>query len=106
MGTDTITYRRTELYEQVWAEPVRTVAKRYGVSDVALGKVCRRLKVPLPGLGYWTRVRLGQFVPRPPLPPLSDGGPSEIVHERWKPRTESPATTAEPSEPPITVPQE
>jgi len=34
---DTITYRRSELYEEVWKEPVRTVAKRYGVSDVALG---------------------------------------------------------------------
>lgn len=39
---DTITYRRAELYEQVWAEPVRVVAKRYGVSDVALGTICRK----------------------------------------------------------------
>src|SRR2546426_612758 len=99
---DSITYRRSELYEQVWKEPVRTVAKRYGVSDVALGKICRKLSVPLPGMGYWTRIRLGQKIPRPPLPELPDGAPSEIAHEKWRPRQSLPP--AEPSEPPIVVP--
>ena len=42
-------YDRDVLYEQVWAEPVRDVAKRYGVSDVALAKACRRLSVPAAG---------------------------------------------------------
>lgn len=40
--SDTITYRRADLYEQVWAEPVRVVAKRYGVSDVAPRRICRK----------------------------------------------------------------
>ena len=42
-------YDRDVLYEQVWAEPVRDLAKRYGVSDVALAKACRRLSVPAAG---------------------------------------------------------
>ena len=46
-------YERTRLYEEVWARPVRTVARGYGVSDVALAKICKRLQVPLPGRGYW-----------------------------------------------------
>ena len=29
-------YEREKLYEEVWAEPVKIVASRYGVSDVAL----------------------------------------------------------------------
>lgn len=37
-----ITYERETLYERVWAEPVRTVAKSYYVSDVYLAKVWRR----------------------------------------------------------------
>ena len=37
-SSDDVTYDRVKLYEEVWAEPVRTVAKRYGVSDVALAK--------------------------------------------------------------------
>ncbi len=39
MTERTITYNRAELYAQVWAAPVRQVARRYGVSDVALAKV-------------------------------------------------------------------
>lgn len=61
-------YDREVLYEQVWAEPVRDVARRYGVSDVALAKACRRLSVPLPGRGYWAKLRAGKAPPRPPLP--------------------------------------
>jgi hypothetical protein len=34
---------RETLYEQVWTEPLRTVAKSYGVSDVHVGRVCREL---------------------------------------------------------------
>ena len=61
-------YDRDALYEQVWAEPVRGVAPRYGVSDVALGKACRRLTVPLPGRGHWAKRQAGKAPPRPPLP--------------------------------------
>ena len=40
MSYVTIRYERETLYNEVWAEAVRTVAKRYGVSDVALRKTC------------------------------------------------------------------
>jgi len=60
---------REKLYEEVWKEPVLVVAKRYGVSNVALAKACRKLAVPLPPRGYWARIRVGQkALPRPPLP--------------------------------------
>ncbi len=55
-----VTYDREKLYEEVWAEPLRAVAPRYGVSDVMLGKVCRELLIPLPGRGYWAKVRARQ----------------------------------------------
>jgi len=44
----TIPYERTKLYEEVRAEAVTTIAKRYGVSDVPLRKICKELAVPLP----------------------------------------------------------
>lgn len=34
---------REELYARVWNEPMRTVAKSIGVSDVPLAKRCRRM---------------------------------------------------------------
>ena len=70
MGERTEIYEREKLYEEVWKEPVLVVANRYGVSNVALAKACRKLAVPLPPRGYWARVRAGRKAPpRPPLPP-------------------------------------
>lgn len=63
------TYSRDKLHEEVWTEPVSTVAKRYGVSDVGLRKVCISLDVPLPPRGYWARKKAGQDVQVTPLPP-------------------------------------
>ena len=40
----TIRYERAKLYEEVWAEAVTKVAKRYGISDVALRKICKQRK--------------------------------------------------------------
>ena len=36
-------YDRAQLLDEVWAEPVTLVAPRYGLSDVGLIKLCRRL---------------------------------------------------------------
>jgi hypothetical protein len=44
--------KRSELYDLVWSEPMRTLAARFDVSDVALGKTCRKADIPLLGLGY------------------------------------------------------
>jgi hypothetical protein len=65
-------YNRAELYEKVWSEPMRILAQQYGVSDVYLARVCRSLRIPLPGLGYWAKKGAGKPTKkRPPLPPLS-----------------------------------
>lgn len=77
----TIRYERTKLYEEVWAEAVTTVAKRYGISDVALRKICKQLTVPLPPLGHWAKIAAGKKLPVPPLPKYS--GPAEILRQRY-----------------------
>jgi len=70
MGERTEVYDREKLYEEVWKEPVLVVANRYGVSNVALAKACRKLAVPLPPRGYWAKIKAGRKTsPRPPLPP-------------------------------------
>ena len=78
-------YEREKLYEEVWAEPVKLVAERYGVSDVALAKTCRKMAIPLPGRGYWAKVKAGMKPPTTPLAvlpkdaravlPVRSGGP-------------------------------
>ncbi|MGO9564526.1 MAG: hypothetical protein ACLPPV_17895 [Candidatus Korobacteraceae bacterium] len=66
------TWNRDELYEQVWSRPVTHFAKEYGLSDVGIAKVCRKLSIPLPGRGYWARKQYGYAVTRKPLPKLKE----------------------------------
>jgi hypothetical protein len=62
-------YDREELYQGVWTVPMRELAKQHGISDVALGKSCRKLFIPVPGRGYWAKKAANQPVEsRPPLP--------------------------------------
>jgi len=63
-----IVVKREQLYEEVWSTPLIKLAEKYGVSDVALAKVCRRLNVPVPGRGYWNKVAVGSPVTKWPLP--------------------------------------
>lgn len=59
---------RQSLYEEVWAEPVSQIAPRYGISGVALGKICRKHKIPLPPRGYWAKIKAGRSLKKLPLP--------------------------------------
>ncbi|MFP4067295.1 MAG: hypothetical protein ACLFS5_07290, partial [Spirochaetaceae bacterium] len=88
-------YDRNKLYEEVWSEAVEKVAKRYGVSGVALAKTCRKLKVPLPGRGYWAKHQVGKAPKRPPLPSMKD--PPRIYRQRIPARRRD--NTEEPKEP-------
>ena len=68
----TKTVQRHALYEQVWAQPMTKVAKEYGISNVALAKICKKLNVPCPWRGYWRRKETGKSVKPLSLPPNSD----------------------------------
>ena len=72
MSQNYITLSRSALHELVWTKPVRDVAKEFGISDVALAKRCRALKIPLPARGYWAKVAAGQKPRRPALPPFTE----------------------------------
>jgi hypothetical protein len=61
------TYNRQKLYEEVWAKPVVQVAIQYGVSDVAIHKICKSLQIPVPPRGYWAKLKAGEKMSRPPL---------------------------------------
>jgi hypothetical protein len=71
MNDDDRFWDRNALYEEVWSTPMRKLAERYGISDVALAKNCRKMSIPLPGRGYWAKVSAGQSVTKSPLPSIS-----------------------------------
>lgn len=66
---ETLELKREALYEEVWSEPMSALARKYSLSDVGLAKICRKLKIPLPGRGYWQKEKMD----KPPLPPLKLG---------------------------------
>jgi hypothetical protein len=66
------TWNREELYKDVWEQPLTKLQSKYGVSNVAIGKACRKLKVPLPGRGYWAKLVAGHKVKQVPLPEYKD----------------------------------
>ena len=51
----TVTMTRAKLYKQVWAKPAVHLAKELGISDVAIGKICKKYEIPKPPLGYWAK---------------------------------------------------
>jgi hypothetical protein len=68
MPSNYVTLSRQELYDMVWSEPMTTLAKNFGISDVALAKRCRAVDVPIPYRGYWARKTAGQKPTQTPLP--------------------------------------
>lgn len=70
--SDSTKVTRQQLYKQVWAKPATKLAKEYGISDVALAKICRKHNIPKPPLGHWAKVQHGHKVHQPPLPEVDD----------------------------------
>jgi hypothetical protein len=71
-----IAIRRDELYKKVWKTPMYKLASEYGLSDVGLKKICKKLKVPTPPQGYWVRLKYGYKIKQTPLPKLKAGEPN------------------------------
>lgn len=63
-----ITLHRDELYEKVWTIPMSTLCKAYGLSDNGLRKICKKMNIPTPPLGYWAQIQHGQKIPHRALP--------------------------------------
>jgi hypothetical protein len=69
---------RLQLYELVWTDPMSTLARRFGISDVALKKVCAKAHVPVPPRGHWAKKQAGKKTCQVPLPPRPAGMVDEI----------------------------
>ncbi len=83
---DEIKVLRKDLYNEVWSQPMRKLAKKYNLSDVGLAKVCRKHSIPVPGLGYWRKLETGHKVVKGLL--FATNGPDIItIHAKPKPPT-------------------
>ncbi|TAL67499.1 MAG: hypothetical protein EPN82_14575 [Bacteroidetes bacterium] len=75
-----IILKREDLYQEVWTEPMTTLASKYHISDVGLKKICRKMDIPTPSLGYWAKKRAGKKVSKKPLPQQNQNTRLEYHH--------------------------
>jgi len=92
-----VTYTRNELFAKVWSTPMLQLAKEIGVSDVAIGKACRRAGIPLPGRGYWAKD--AKVRRSPELPAIADGRHERISFQVLDVALISPLKTKSPAVP-------
>src|SRR5690554_755714 len=63
---------RQELYDLVWSKPVTHIAKEYGFSDNGIRKICKKYNIPLPNVGYWSKLKHNKNVVIKELPKQKD----------------------------------
>ncbi len=61
-------FNRVQLYKEVWNTPLTKLAPAYSLSTYEMKKLCDNCCVPLPKVGYWSKVAFGKIVEIPPLP--------------------------------------
>ena len=59
---------RTALHALIWREPRSRLAGLWGISDVAIGKLCAKECIPAPPPGFWAKKAAGGKVSVTPLP--------------------------------------
>jgi hypothetical protein len=79
-------WNRVELYNEVWDQPLVKLSRKYGISDIRLGRVCRKLQIPHPGRGYWAKRAVGQTVEQVPLPEFKDAPVVKTLIRKSKPK--------------------
>lgn len=76
---------RNQLYELVWSKPLTEVAKEYDVSDKAIAKICDKLNVPVPSIGYWRKIEVGEVIPKQKLPDIAPNSPRYHIISKKEP---------------------
>src|SRR4051812_10348855 len=66
--SDSISLTREALYAKVWTSPITHIAKRLGLSDRGLAKLCARHDIPVPPRGWWAKKAAGHRLSQPKLP--------------------------------------
>lgn len=70
-ATASARYDRERLFDQLWSEPMKEIATKYGMSEAAMSSLCRKLEIPTPPRGHWAKSTTRQAQsPRPKLLPL------------------------------------
>src|SRR5437899_9448199 len=70
---------RRALYDLVWSKPLAAIAQDLSISRNGLAKICDRLLIPDPGLGFWSKSEVVRSGIRPALPLAPDLADEAII---------------------------
>jgi hypothetical protein len=79
MELESTIFSRQQLYDLVWETPIATLASTYLISSSGLRETCKRMGIPLPDSGYWSKQKAGKDTPRKPLTEPYTGEPQFTV---------------------------
>lgn len=61
-------FTRKELYDLVWSKPLTSIAEEFSISNVGLRKICWKMDIPLPEMGFWMKRKFNKKITRKILP--------------------------------------
>jgi hypothetical protein len=59
---------RKDLYDLVWSKSISAIANDFQIKPQRLKELCQEHKIPLPDIGYWSKVKFQKKVTKTPLP--------------------------------------
>lgn len=65
-------FTREQLYDIVWSKPIKSIAATYKIPEYSLSKICKDNNIPLPMLGYWSKVKFNKSVIKTTLPKVDN----------------------------------
>ena len=63
-------YDRKQLYNLVWIKPLHKIAKNFNITPIELKDVCKKLEIPTPQIGHWSKIAFKKEVIIDPLLPF------------------------------------
>jgi len=77
-----VTITRQELYDFVLKESMLSLSKKYDITGNGLKKKCKALDIPVPGIGYWSKLQFGKAVGLKPALPIFNGDQTVVLYLR------------------------
>ena len=71
MKTQQVT--RKELYDLVWSKTLSKLTEEYAYTNEGIKKICKEFDVPMPGNGYWSKLKFNNKIKKIKLNPIFNG---------------------------------
>jgi hypothetical protein len=96
------TLTREQLYEQIWSQPLSTLAHIYMRTEMSLRTLCIEMSIPVPRDGHWEKIKAGKQINTPPLSTNYQGSGTVTLPIREPKKTKEKEEKNAPAKPVIT----